>query len=186
MSAVELGCRLMLAVVFVLAAQSKVRGRKALADFTQTLGQFGFPRSWSGPLAITFIIAELACALLLLVAAAAGYGLALALLGGFTLGIARVLRGGAKVRCRCFGASDTPMGAAHLVRNGLLLSVALLGAVGHGLGAREPLPVGVGVIAGAVGLLAGFFVTRWDDLVFLLRGPVPNAGLPVASRKQRG
>jgi hypothetical protein len=44
----------------------------------------------------------------------------------------------------------------------------------------------VGWGAGALGVLAGFFITRWDDLVFLLHGPEPMAGSPAAAKKQRG
>lgn len=170
----------MLAVVFALAALGKARGRKSFEDFIQTLGNFGFPPSWAGsPLAAALILTEAASALLLLMGMAAGYALALALLGGFTLGIAWVLRRGDKVACRCFGASKTPVGAAHLVRNGLLLAITVLGAMSHG---GEPLPAGLGAVAGTVGVLAGLFVTRWDDLVFLFRGPVPLAA-PSRTRK---
>ncbi|WP_395842441.1 MauE/DoxX family redox-associated membrane protein [Archangium violaceum] len=187
MSAVDLGCRLMLSVVLTLAFASKVRNRSSFQDFIQTLGRFGFPKPWVGsPLAAAVVLAEAASALLLLLTSLAGYVLALALFTGFTLGIARVLRRGERVRCRCFGASDTPMGASHLVRNGLLIAVTLAGAVGHEVGPpSSPLSV-AGWGAGALGVLAGFFITRWDDLVFLLHGPEPMAGPPAAARKQRG
>ncbi|WP_371877595.1 MauE/DoxX family redox-associated membrane protein [Pyxidicoccus parkwayensis] len=175
MNAVNLGCRLMLATVFALAALGKARGRKPFDDFIQTLENFGFPHSLAGaPLAATLILAEAASALLLLVGVMAGYVLALALLAGFTLGIAWVMHRGEKVACKCFGASNTPVGAAHLVRNGLLLTITVVGAVSHPSGSGG-LAVGMGVIAGTAGVLAGLLVTRWDDLVFLLRGPQPLA-----------
>ncbi|WP_255424232.1 MauE/DoxX family redox-associated membrane protein [Corallococcus sp. AB011P] len=183
MSAVNLGCRLMLSLVFVLAAISKARGRKPFEDFIQTLVNFGLPPSLAGaPLAATLILAEAASALLLLLNVAAGYALALALLGGFTLGIAWVLRRGAKVACRCFGASNTPVGAAHLVRNGLLLAVTVAGAVSHAAASGAPVTVAMGAIAGTAGVLGGVFVTRWDDLVFLIRGPEPVAASSRARR----
>jgi hypothetical protein len=172
----------MLATVFALAALGKARGRKPFEEFIQTLEHFGFPRSLAGaPLAAALILAEAASALLLGAGAVAGYVLALALLGGFTLGIAWVMRNGGKVACRCFGASNAPVGVAHLVRNGLLLTVTVVGAVSH-QAAPGGLAVGMGVIAGTVGVLAGLFVTRWDDLVFLLRGPQPQAA---SSRTRR-
>jgi hypothetical protein len=177
----------MLAVVLALAAISKARGRKPFADFIQTLERFGFPKPWAGsPLALAVIALETASALLLLAVPTAGYALALVLFSGFTLGIARVLRRGERVQCRCFGASNTPMGTAHLVRNGILISVTLLGAVSHGAGPHASLPEGVSLVAGVVGVLAGLFITRWEDLVFLLRGPGPVAGPPSASKKLRG
>ncbi|WP_244224336.1 MauE/DoxX family redox-associated membrane protein [Corallococcus sicarius] len=173
MSAVDWGCRLLLAVVFALAAGSKARSRESFKDFTRTLGSFGVPKALAGaPLAAAVVLAEALCVLLLLAAAPAGYALALMLLGGFTLGLVRAWRGAAPVSCRCFGASATPVGPGHLVRNGLLLSVGVLGALGHQAG---PAPLEAALLAGAVGGLAGVFVTRWDDLVFLLRGPQPTA-----------
>lgn len=172
----------MLATVFALAALGKARGRKPFDDFIQALENFGLPRSLTGaPLAATLILAEAASALLLLLGAVAGYVLALALLAGFTLGIAWVLRRGEKVSCQCFGASHAPVSAAHLVRNGLLLTITVVGTVSH-QAASGGLAVGMGVIAGTVGVLAGLFVTRWDDLVFLLRGPQP---LAASSRTRR-
>ncbi|NBC39622.1 hypothetical protein GTZ93_07230 [Corallococcus exiguus] len=167
----------MLAMVFALAALGKARGRKPFEDFIQTLKSFGLPRALAGaPLAATLILAEAASALLLLVGMGAGYVLALLLLVGFTLGIAWVIRRGKKVACRCFGASNAPVSAAHLVRNGLLLTITVVGAVSHEA-ASGGLAVGMGVIAGTVGVLAGLFVTRWDDLVFLFRGPQSLAAL---------
>jgi hypothetical protein len=167
----------MLAIVFALAAVGKARGRQPFADFIQTLENFGLPRPLAGaPLAAALILAEAASALLLLLNVGAGYVMALLLLVGFTLGIAWVIRQGQKVACRCFGASNAPVSPAHLVRNGLLLAVTLLGAVSHQNASGE-LAVGMGVIAGTVGALAGIFVTRWDDLVFLIRGPQSLAAL---------
>ncbi|WP_338026010.1 MauE/DoxX family redox-associated membrane protein [Corallococcus macrosporus] len=185
LNAVNLGCRLMLATVFALAALGKARGRRPFDEFIQTLENLGFPRALAGaPLAATLVLTEAASALLLGVGVAAGYALALALLVGFTLGIAWVMRRGEKVACRCFGASNAPVGAAHLVRNGLLLAVTVAGAVSHP-SASGGLAMGMGVIAGTVGVLAGLFVTRWDDLVFLLRGPQPLAASP-RTRRNRG
>ncbi|WP_415829685.1 MauE/DoxX family redox-associated membrane protein, partial [Corallococcus exiguus] len=137
----------MLAMVFALAALGKARGRKPFEDFIQTLKSFGLPRALAGaPLAATLILAEAASALLLLVGMGAGYVLALLLLVGFTLGIAWVIRRGKKVACRCFGASNAPVSAAHLVRNGLLLTITVVGAVSHEA-ASGGLAVVMGVIA---------------------------------------
>lgn len=186
MNAVDLGCRWLLGVVLALAVLGKAWGRKPFEDFIQTLGRFGFPRAWAGaPLAAGVIALEALCALLLLLVPLAGYVATLGLLGGFTVGLTRVWRGGERVSCRCFGASDTPVGAAHLVRNGLLLAVVVLGGLTHRAGGGEPSSVGVSVLSGALGALAGFFITRWDDLVFLLRAPQPVARPSAAMKKSR-
>ncbi len=55
---------------------------------------------------------------------------ALALLVAFTVFIARRLHDGERPPCACFGArSDRPLGARQLVRNAVLLLVALLAIV---------------------------------------------------------
>jgi hypothetical protein len=186
LNAVDLGCRWMLVVVLALAALGKARGRRPFEDFIQTLAGFGFPRALAGaPLAVAVIAAEALSALLLLALPLAGYGAALLLLGGFTVGLVRVWRRGEAVSCRCFGASHTPVGVAHVVRNGLLLAVLVLGAVAHQAGAGRSLAVELSVLAGALGALAGFFVTRWDDLVFLLVDPQPASGRSAAMKKSR-
>ena len=56
--------------------------------------------------------------------------LAFALLAGFTVFLHDVIRRGVAAPCRCFGAaSDRPVGWGHLVRNGLLLVLALIAAL---------------------------------------------------------
>ncbi|HZI16600.1 MAG TPA: MauE/DoxX family redox-associated membrane protein [Myxococcus sp.] len=186
MSAVDWGCRLLLAVVFALAAGSKAWSRESFKDFTRTLGSFGVPKALEGaPLAAAVVVAEALCVLLLLAAAPAGYALALLLLGGFTLGLVRAWRGAEPVSCRCFGASASPVGPAHLARNGLLLSVGVLGMLGHQAGMAGPAPLEVALLAGAIGVLAGVFVTRWDDLVFLIWGPQPAASGAALKKSRR-
>lgn len=186
MNAVDIGCRWLVMVVLALAALSKAWGRRPFEDFIQTLERFGFPRSWAGaPLAAGVIAAEALSALLLLLAPREGTVAALVLLGGFTVGLARVWRRGDAVSCRCFGASNTPVGAAHLVRNGLLLTVLVTGSLARQAGAADPSPEWMRVLAGVFGALAGILVTRWDDLLFLLGTPLPAASAPAAPKKSR-
>ena len=73
---------------------------------------------------------EAGVALALMFVSAIGGLLAFALLAGFTVFLHDVIRRGVAAPCRCFGAaSDRPVGWGHLVRNGLLLVLALIAAL---------------------------------------------------------
>lgn len=165
----DIACRAALVVVFVLAAASKLSSRRAFDDFVHALAGFGFPVPLaSARTAAVVILGELAAVASLIAWPPAGYLIAAVLLAGFAAGIVAVLARGATVHCRCFGASDTPIGAAHLARNGFLLAVA---AAGEGarvleLGGSPPDAL---VVAALAGMLAGLLAARLDDLLFLLR-----------------
>jgi hypothetical protein len=103
------------------------------------------------------------------------------LIGVFAVSLASKVRGpaiglalhrGQTAPCRCFGASSTPLGAAHLIRNVTLLVGSLAGLVG-GVVARHPAvqPLGLAV-ALAVAAVAVLFVVRLDDDVVALFRPV--------------
>ncbi|WP_405656475.1 MauE/DoxX family redox-associated membrane protein [Streptomyces sp. RK9] len=126
------------------------------------------------PVALTVIAGEAAVCVLLAVpargATTAGLLVAAALLTAFTVGIAAALRRGATAPCRCFGASSTPLGTPHLVRNAVLCALALAGALGAPTAADAP--PGGGLVAGVAGLVAGALVTQLDHLLALFR-PLP-------------
>jgi hypothetical protein len=111
-----------------------------------------------------------------------GLGLAVGLLAAFTTGIVLALRRGQRAPCRCFGASTTRLGPAHVVRTLVLVTVAGTGlltdlvAVG-GAGAPPQLGgVAVALAAAAVGVL---IVVRLDDLMALFTTRLPD---PVTGR----
>jgi methylamine utilization protein MauE len=173
--------RSLVAVVFAVSAVSKLRGRSALDEFVASLRQFGVPAGWRRPVGIGVALGEGAIPVLLVGAAlagpssgtaaralvGAGFGLAAGMLAAFTLAIARAVRGGVRAPCRCFGASSTPMGRPHLVRNGLLLAVAVVGLAGALLGPVASPGLGVAAVAILPGLVAGALVMSFDDLVAL-------------------
>lgn len=81
-------------------------------------------------LALVVPIVESATAVLLVVAPRVGGSIALFLLVAFTVVLADVLRRGLVVRCACFGAlTDAPVGRRDVVRNGLLIVLALIVAL---------------------------------------------------------
>jgi len=170
MTALDLVCRAALCVVLLTAATSKL-GARAVAELAGTLGAFAVPARLRPATAVAVTVLELAAGALLIAWPTSGYLLALGLFTAFTLGLGIALRAGARVACRCFGASATPIGRAHVVRNALLIAVAGLGALAanaeSALDERWPW-----LLAGA---LLGGAITRWDDLAFLF-GPPSTPG----------
>lgn len=118
--------RLGLAMVFVVAAISKLAGRPGVAEAAAGLGVA--PRM-AQPVARLLPVAELAVAGMLLwrpsvvVGAAAG----LFLLALFTSLVVLNLRRGRRPSCRCFGqVGEAPIGARTVVRNVVLMGLALV------------------------------------------------------------
>ncbi|GII63515.1 methylamine utilization protein MauE [Sphaerisporangium krabiense] len=168
---VALCCRVLLAVVFVAAAATKVRGRRDLEEFRAAVRGFGVTARWSSAVAGVVIALESAAAAAMLVdaVAPAGLGLAAGLLAAFTAAIVSALRKGTPANCRCFGASARPLGTRHVVRNGILLLVAVAGAVTTAgvrvtADARELAP---SVLAGFVAVVLALLVIAYDDLASL-------------------
>ncbi|MEW9551988.1 MauE/DoxX family redox-associated membrane protein [Nonomuraea sp. NPDC050783] len=163
-------CRILLAVVFLAAAVSKVRGRRARAEFRASLGAFGVSPRRRPAVAAAVITGELATAVLLVadVTALAGLAAGAALLAAFTMAIGAALRRGTPASCRCFGASAQPLGRRHLVRNAILLSVVALGVTGASpataLGAAGWDPAAL-LLSGFVAVLLAALVISYDDLV---------------------
>lgn len=168
-----LTCQWLLAAVFVVAVGSKL-SRRAFREFVAATGRL-LPGGWSGwrrPVAAGVVVAEVAVVGLLAwpvtaVTGPAGFGLALVLSAGFSTGIAAALRRGERAPCRCFGDASAPLGPGHLVRNGVLATVALAGLVLGWLPAPAAVPPAGAGLAGLVGLVLAALVVRMDDLVAL-------------------
>ncbi|MEV5504764.1 MauE/DoxX family redox-associated membrane protein [Nonomuraea fuscirosea] len=160
---VLVACQVLLATVFVVSAYSKLRSRAALRSFAATLGSLPGPIRF--PAALATAIVEVVAAAGLVVLPRAGLAAGGVLLVAFSTWIAVSLRGGRREPCRCFGASVTPLGPVHLVRNGLLLLVVGLGAAAAFTGG----PVTVAGLALAVpaGLVGAVLLIAFDDLADL-------------------
>jgi uncharacterized membrane protein YphA (DoxX/SURF4 family) len=119
---------LALAVVLVVAAGSKLRDLAATeADFA-SLG-LSNPQFWARAVPA----AELATAAGLIASPGWGGVAAFALLAAFTATLAVVIRSGRVATCACFGGSSTkPVSVRHLLRNGVLLAMALLASTFDG------------------------------------------------------
>lgn len=148
----------LIAVVFAASATAKLRDLRGFARSVPAL--VPMPAKWVTPVSVGVVVLELASALLVLVTAVAGFVLASALLLAFTVAIAASLRRGRRAPCRCFGATETPIGPRHLVRNAVLICSAVLGAL-----APEPLPPVAGAaVAFAAGVVAAVLVVAMDDI----------------------
>jgi thiol-disulfide isomerase/thioredoxin len=116
--------RLVLALVFVVAAAAKLADRDGTRE---AVIAFGGPVRGAGALAVALPIVELVTAGLLLPAGTAVVGAiaALALLAGFSILIAANLMRGRAPDCHCFGQlHSAPTGPWTLARNGALTALA--------------------------------------------------------------
>ncbi len=165
MSSIVLLARILLFVVFAVAAVAKLADLRASSE---TVEAFGLPRRLAGPAGTALPVAELAAAAALLPQASARWGAAAALLLllVFSGGVAYALSQGRTPDCNCFGrVSSAQIGWRTLVRNGLLALIAALvvwQAPGASLSAwtRSPaaadLVASVAVLAAALLAIAAF------------------------------
>jgi hypothetical protein len=173
---VELACRVLLGTVFAVSGLSKVTGRASFSAYARSVRRLGSLRkTLVRPVAVAFVTAELATVALLAIplaeTAAIGFMLAGGLLVVFCVAIAASLRRGERTACRCFGASTAQLGWRHVVRNVILLGVALAGLLGA-LGAVGPAPATLAglAVAGIIGLILGWLITEIDHFAELF-GP---------------
>jgi hypothetical protein len=167
-----IACQALLAGVFVIALAGKVRGRAALDEFVASIVALGmFPRARSVVAAHAMLGAEsvVILSLALPYTVLVGFAVATALLIVLTAGISVAMRRGRRAPCRCFGASVTPLGRAHVARNLVLVAVGCVGLVagavaGDAGSAAHPAGVALALTGAAVGVL---IVVRLDDLMGL-------------------
>ena len=113
-----------LAIVMLYAAQSKLRAHEATSrDFQQ----LGLPQpavvAWLVPLA------EIAIAVALVATPGWGGVAAFIMLIGFTTFLVSILRSGAQVSCACFGSTNNePVSVVEVGRNLILLTLAAASA----------------------------------------------------------
>jgi hypothetical protein len=180
MGYVSIALRALLCAVFAIAVVSKLRNSEARSEVAQAVIELlPFSRGLSRVAARMTVASELVIVVLLATPRTGWIGLALAagvltlFTGTLAIGIVR----GRRVRCQCFGLDGSTVGVGHLARNAVLIVLACVGLltwrspVAH-LGGAVALTVGIG-------LVAGWVVTRWDDLAFLA------VGKPAGSRAGR-
>jgi hypothetical protein len=183
---VTVGAMVLCGLILLVSAISKVRSRTDYAEFVASVPAFGIPARWTRLFAAVTVTAEFTITALLLPAtvlmtvgsnagrwlAAAGLLLATGLFGVLTAAVWRAVARQSGAVCRCFGPARTVLAHRHVVRNALLLLVAILGAVPLSVaGTVDPAIAG---LAGAIGALGAVLVIRFDDLAELIAGPVAS------------
>jgi Methylamine utilisation protein MauE len=165
MSYVDVGCRVLLAVVFCWSAASKLRSRTAFTEFVRSLRPL---TDRAEPAAVVLVAGEVAVPPLLLVAPVWGLSVAWVLLLVLNAGVFFIVRRRLAVRCRCFGAAGQ-LGIRHLVRNLALLGVATTGLVmaAFRTDTRAAWP-GV-LLAAGVATVLSTLVIRYDDIIELFQ-----------------
>lgn len=127
---VEVCSRVVLAATFLAAGASKFRDLDGVA---QTARHFGLPARLvpASRVGVPALEVAIAAGILVTGAARVSAGVALVLLGAFSVAIGRVLAAGREVPCRCFGAASAePVGRAALARNAGLMVLAAIVASG--------------------------------------------------------
>lgn len=162
-----LGCRWLLAGVFLVSLFGKLRGPAAYTAFVAATASLLATGTRQARVLAPLTIAAEAATIVALGFGRAGLVAAAALLGCFTIELMRAVRRGSAVPCRCFGASTTPVGVHHVVRNVVLIGLAVAAAGFAGDDAPlDPGALVVTALAAAVGVLV---TARLDDLVAVSR-----------------
>jgi hypothetical protein len=166
-----LACRLLIGIVFAASALSKLRSKTEYRAFARWLGKLPLPGPLRGaPAAAAVAATETAIVVLLIpaVTAAAGLVLSAVTLAAFAAGTLVAVGRGTAIPCRCFGASQSPMGNWHVARNLLLALLAVAGAVG----AASPAHAAGGIaLSLVVAVTAAVPIVLFDDLLSIFRLP---------------
>ncbi|GAA3211763.1 MauE/DoxX family redox-associated membrane protein [Actinocorallia longicatena] len=170
MTYIGITSRALLFAVFAMAVRGKAADRDSFASFVSSMTAMGLPAAFrNSRFAMLVVACEGSTAILLAIPStltgAIGCVMAAGQLVAFALAIQVSVRSGGDTSCRCFGASSAPLGTPHVARNLVLALCALLGAAATLAGGA--LTAGPLLVGGLAGLLAGFLVTRLDDLVAL-------------------
>lgn len=161
------GCQVLLGGVFAVSAGTKLYSRTAFADFTAATARLtGARAARARLLAVAVVAAEIAIVVALVVPALVLWGFAacVGLLAVFTAAIVRSLRRGQRAPCRCFGASNSPLGTQHVARNAVL---AAFGGLGVAAGDASSLDVGLACVVAFAALVGVALTARLDDLIGL-------------------
>ncbi|WP_406865008.1 MauE/DoxX family redox-associated membrane protein [Streptomyces sp. HUAS MG47] len=168
------GVRCALAVTLAASALGKLR---APGEFRETVRDLGFvPASLTTAVTGAVIAAEAALVALVWLPGALGAAAFVAaglLLVAFTGVLVVLIRRGSDTSCACFGSSRTRVGPAHLVRNGVLVAIAALGAVAASATSGGALPpeFPAAFAAALAAVVVSALVISTDTLVDLLARP---------------
>jgi len=184
---VLLGLAAALGLVFGVSAWSKVRSAAAQRAFAASLRPL-VPERAGGAVAGAVTAAEVVVALGLAATAMAVLAgvpgartvgvvsmlLAAGLCAALTLGVAVTVRRHLNVRCACFGAAERQLSGRHVVRNAILLAIAIAGLGTAAAGTPTSVALAGALVGVCSGAVAALILIRLDDVVDLF--------VPVRSR----
>jgi len=166
MSSVDIACRCALVLVFLASANGK---RENFGGFVAAIRLLHLvPERWPRTVARVVVGAEVVAAGLLLLPsgfAAAGFVLVILLCAVFAVVIEVSVRKDLRVACPCFGGSADLLNRRHLLRDGVLVVVAVVGLVGVDTGRPGFVEVLIGVV---VAVFVAALVIRFDDVAEVL------------------
>ena len=169
-----------LAGVFAVSGFSIWRSGSTLAEFTHSVGQLtglSGRRATAASWAVALLEPPVAVLAVVPGTAAAAMVLATVLLLAFTAVLAAALRRGTETGCHCFGASTEPVSVRHIVRNLVLLALALTGPllVGSGPSGGHGWRLSTALLCALVAVVTAGLIVLLDDLAALLRLPPPGS-----------
>ncbi|ONI76827.1 hypothetical protein BWI15_04625 [Kribbella sp. ALI-6-A] len=170
MEYLQFGCQVLLGGVFAVSAGSKLYSRTAFAEFAAATARLsGAGAGRARQLAVAVVAAEIAIVLALIVHALWGFALGIGLLAVFSAAIVRSLRKGQRASCRCFGASNSPLGPQHVVRNIVLAAFGVLGIAANLSEPTSSTDIGLACVVAFAALIGVGLTARLDDLMGLFR-----------------
>lgn len=172
MEYLQFGCQVLLGGVFAMSAGSKLYSRTAFAEFTAATARLtGAGAGRARQFAVAAVAAEITIVLALIVPALVlwGFAVGIGLLAVFSAAIVRSLRRGQRAPCRCFGASNSPLGTQHVVRNAALAAFGALGIAAGLSGGTSSLDFGLACVVAFAALIGVALTARLDDLIGLFR-----------------
>lgn len=181
---IEIFSRCLLAIVFAYSAVAKLRSGGSFRGFMAWLGDLPVPVAsrQAGTLAGGLAGAEVLIVVLAVLpwTVLAGFALAAATLAVFIAGTCLAISRGTKATCNCFGTRGAPLGPTHVVRDTILLVVAIVGAVASDAHGAHPAGTVLSVATAAVLAVPVVFL---DDLLSLFATGSPN---PAGTRQREG
>ncbi|MFC4148791.1 MauE/DoxX family redox-associated membrane protein [Micromonospora mangrovi] len=172
-SGLVVACQAAMAIIFAVAAGSKVWKPSAFRQFCNSLSRtLPIRGRLTSALAATVLLTEAVVALSVTVPALAtgAFVLAGVLLVSFTGSTLYTLRQGSREPCFCFGMSAKPAGRLEVLRNLILLAITTVGFAGaRDSGSLTYPSLGVTALMVSVGCVFALLVINAREIVDLVK-----------------
>lgn len=163
-------CQGLLFVTFAVAAVAKLSGRNGIRALADSLIQADLTSARIALAVATGLVsaeAVTAGLLLLFDTRGLGFGAAVLVLTILTAGVVRVLKRHTSAVCHCFGTKPRRLAPRHVVRNVILIAVAMFGSIAASVGAAADSDVYY--LALATGAALAIPIIMLDHLTDLVR-----------------